>query len=97
VTNAQHFDAFAGNAALAGYDTRVVPGHYYYLKALDLMYAHLKGGAAIPPSQVVRTVPRGGTPGMAPALQISPNLPPIAPSPGADAITFANGTLTVPD
>ena len=45
VTNAQHFDAFIDNAALPGYDTRLVPLHVYFNQALDLMYAHLKTGA----------------------------------------------------
>ena len=64
VTNAQHFDAFL---PLAGYDTRFIPLHVY-LPALNLMYAHLKSGAPLPPSQVVRTTPRGGTPGAAPPI-----------------------------
>ena len=37
VTNAQHLDAFN---AVAGFDTRFVPLHYYLNQALDLMYAH---------------------------------------------------------
>jgi len=44
---------------------------------------------------VVRTVPRGGTPGAAPALT-SANLPPIATSPGANAITAGAGAIDVP-
>lgn len=97
VTNAQHFDAFIGNPALAGYDTRLVPLHRYFNQAMDLMWNHLKSGAAIPPSQVVRTTPRGGTPGAAPAITAA-NVPPIASSPAAaDAIGYANGVLTVPD
>ena len=63
VTNAQHFDAFIDNAALPGYDARLVPLHYYFLQAMDRMYANLTTGAPLPPSQVVRTTPRGGTPG----------------------------------
>ncbi len=97
VTNAQHFDAFVGNALLAGYDTRLVPLHRYFIQAMDLMYANLKNGTAIPPSQVVRTVPRGGTPGAAPAITAA-NVPPVSASPpAADTITFANNTLTIPD
>ncbi|MFP3559899.1 3-hydroxybutyrate oligomer hydrolase family protein, partial [Paraburkholderia sp. SIMBA_049] len=65
VTNGQHFDAFL---PVAGFDTRFVPVHYYNVQALNLMWRHLKNGAALPPSQVIRTVPRGGTPGAAPAL-----------------------------
>jgi len=97
VTNAQHFDSFVGTAALAGYDTRLVPLHRYLIQALDIMYANLKSGTAIPPSQVVRTTPRGGTPGAAPAIT-SANVPGIAASPAAaDAITFSSSTLNIPN
>jgi hydroxybutyrate-dimer hydrolase len=97
VTNAQHFDAFIGTAALAGYDTRLVPLHIYLVRALDLMLAHLRNGTALPPSQVVRTLPRGGTPGAAPAITVA-NVPNIAATPAsADAISFAGSVLTIPD
>ncbi|MDB5779193.1 MAG: putative D--3-hydroxybutyrate oligomer hydrolase lipoprotein transrane, partial [Polaromonas sp.] len=56
VTNAQHFDAFL---AFPGYPERLVPLHRYFIQAMDMMYANLKSGAALPASQVVRTVPRG--------------------------------------
>lgn len=94
VTNAQHFDAFLG---FPGYDTRYIPLHVYFNRALDAMWAHLKAGTALPPSQVVRTTPRGGTPGAAPA-NTAAQLPPIADAPAAgDAITFVGGALRVPD
>jgi hydroxybutyrate-dimer hydrolase len=97
VTNAQHFDSFVGNAALAGYDTRLVPLHRYFLQAMDLVWANLKNGTPLPPSQVVRTVPRGGTPGAAPAITAA-NVPPIAATPAAaDLITFSNNTLDIPN
>jgi hydroxybutyrate-dimer hydrolase len=97
VTNAQHFDSFVGTAAFAGYDTRLVPLHRYFIQAMDIMYANLRNGTAIPPSQVVRTTPRGGTPGAAPAITAS-NVPPIAASPVAgNQITFSNNTLTIPE
>jgi hydroxybutyrate-dimer hydrolase len=97
VINAQHFDTFIGNAALGGYDTRVVPLHRYLIQALDLMYAHLSGGAKLPPSQVVRAVPRGGTPGAAPAITTA-NVPPISlDPPPADLITYSNNTVTIPE
>jgi hydroxybutyrate-dimer hydrolase len=97
VTNAQHFDAFIGNAALPGYDTMFVPLHYYFNQALDLVYAHLTAGGMLPPSQVVRTTPRGGTPGAAPAITRT-NLPSIATNPAAaDLITFSDNTVTIPD
>ncbi len=94
ITNANHFDAFLG---FSGYDTRLIPIHRYHIEAMNLMYAHLKSGAALPPSQVVRTVPRGGSPGAAPAITAA-NVPSIKASPAAaDQITFANNTATIPD
>jgi hydroxybutyrate-dimer hydrolase len=97
VTNAQHFDTFIGNPFLTGYDTRLVPLHPYLLQALDRMFAHLSAGAALPPSQVVRTIPRGGTPGAAPAITPA-NVPPVSlDPPAADQITFSNNQVTIPD
>ncbi|HET7791854.1 MAG TPA: D-(-)-3-hydroxybutyrate oligomer hydrolase [Rhizobacter sp.] len=98
VTNAQHFDGFIGlPAVLPGYDTRYVPLHVYLNRGLDAMYAHLRHGKPLPASQVVRTVPRGGVPGAAPAITEA-NVPPIALRPAlADAITWRAHTLRVPD
>jgi len=94
VTNAQHFDSFL---AFPGYDTRLVPLHRYFIQAMDIMYANLKNGTAIPPSQVVRTTPRGGTPGAAPAITAA-NVPAIAATHvGTNAITFSSNVLTVPE
>ena len=82
---------------LPGYDSRYVPLHVYLNRALDAMYAHLSTGAALPASQVVRTVPRGGKPGSAPALADA-NLPPIAATPAAaDAIVLTPGVISVPE
>ncbi|ALP62147.1 3-hydroxybutyrate oligomer hydrolase family protein [Paraburkholderia caribensis] len=92
VLNGQHFDAFLG---VAGFDTRFIPVHYYNIQALNLMWNHLKGGAALPPSQVIRTVPRGGTAGAAPALTTA-NLPAISMNPGSDAIQVGAGAVNVP-
>jgi hydroxybutyrate-dimer hydrolase len=93
VTNAQHFDAFIAFGALLGYDSRYVPLHVYFVRAMDAMWNHLKSGAALPASQVVRTTPRGEG---APALQAS-NVPAWATTPAAaDAIGFSATTLTVP-
>lgn len=93
VTNAQHFDAFLG---VAGFDSRFVPLHYYNIQALNLMWNHLKSGTPLPPSQVIHTIPRGGTPGAAPQLTTA-NLPSIAASPGVNAITVSNGAVNVPN
>ena len=97
VLNAQHFDAFIDNAALPGYDSLYVPLHYYYIQAMDRMWANLTQNTVLPPSQVVRTTPRGGTPGAAPAITKA-NVPPIATAPlASDAITYSNNTVTIPD
>ncbi|CAG0964979.1 hydroxybutyrate-dimer hydrolase [Burkholderiales bacterium] len=94
VTNANHFDSFL---SLAGYDTRLVPLHGYVFQALNMMYAHLKSGVGLPPSQVVRTTPRGGTPGAAPAITAA-NVPPIAAVPASgNQISFGANTVNVPD
>ena len=98
VTHAQHFDGFIGlPAVLPGYDSRYVPLHVYLNRALDAVYEHLKNGKPLPASQVVRTVPRGGTAGQAPAIT-SANVPDIAtvPTPG-NAIHYSNATVVVPD
>ncbi|NML16338.1 3-hydroxybutyrate oligomer hydrolase family protein [Azohydromonas caseinilytica] len=95
VSNGQHFDGFLG---LAGFDTRYIPLHVYFVDGLNAMYAHLSGGAPLPASQLVRTTPRGGTPGAAPALTRAAHLLPIATVPAAaDAITFDGKVLNVPN
>ncbi|MEO8508679.1 MAG: D-(-)-3-hydroxybutyrate oligomer hydrolase [Betaproteobacteria bacterium] len=97
VTNAQHFDTFIDNAALPGYDSMFVPLHYYFIKAMDAVYANLTNNVPLPPAQVVRTIPRGGTPGSAPAITTA-NVPPISAAPqAANQITFSGNTLTIPD
>ncbi len=98
VTNAQHFDTFIGlPAALPGYDSRYIPLHVYLNRALDAVYDKLKTGKSLPPSQVVRTTPRGGAPGSAPAITAA-HVPAFAATPAAaDAITMSGNTLRVPD
>jgi len=92
VTNAQHFDAFIDS--LPGYNTLYVPLHVYLQRALTAMYDHLKKGTPLPPSQVVRTTPRGaGAPPISPA-----NVPPILANPPAgDLIVMEKRTLVIPD
>jgi hydroxybutyrate-dimer hydrolase len=64
---------------------------------MNLMYEHLRNGAPLPPSQVVRTIPRGGATSPAPAITPA-NVPPIVQSPAAnDRIEFSGRTLHVPD
>jgi hydroxybutyrate-dimer hydrolase len=91
VINAQHFDTFLG---LPGYAERFIPLHVYLIRALNKMYDHLTSGDVLPPSQVVRTVPRGDG---APPI-VAANVPPIAddPLPG-DRILFKKNTLYIPD
>jgi hydroxybutyrate-dimer hydrolase len=94
VTNAQHFDSFN---AFSGFDTRYVPLHTYFVHAMNAMYASLKDGKALPVSQVVRTTPRGGVPGAAPAITAA-NVPGIAATPAvADQIVFSGTSLSVPN
>lgn len=95
VTNAQHLDTIV---SLPGLDSTFVPLHRYFIQALDLMLAHLRTGAPLPPSQVVHTIPRGTLPGAttAPPLTAA-NVPPIAAEPGADAITFVPGAVLIPE
>lgn len=94
VTNAQHFDSFLG---FPGYGNRLVPLHRYFVQALDMMYANLKSGAALPASQVVRTVPRGLTGTAVNPISLA-NVPPIlAVAAATDQITFANNVVTVAD
>lgn len=98
VTNAQHFDTFIGlPTILGGYDSRYIPLHVYLNRSLDAMLAHLRSGVALPPSQVVRTVPRGGTAGSAPAIT-GANVPAWQTSPAAaDAITVSTGSVAIPE
>jgi hydroxybutyrate-dimer hydrolase len=64
---------------------------------MDLMYDHLRHGHALPPSQVVHTVPRGGTPGAAPQITLA-NVPAIADAPSSSAvITFSGGQVHIPN
>ena len=95
VTNAQHFDTLIPQSGL---DTRFVPLHLYFNRSMDAMYDHLTTGTALPPSQVVRTTPRGGTPGAAPAITAA-NVPNFVAAPAAgDRIDFVgSSTLSVPD
>ncbi len=95
VTNAQHFDSLI--TSVAGFDTRYVPMQRYFNQALDAVFANARSNVALPASQVVRTVPRGGSAGAAPAITLA-NTPPIVAAPlAANAITFANSTVSVPE
>ncbi|RFP24452.1 D-(-)-3-hydroxybutyrate oligomer hydrolase [Duganella sp. BJB488] len=89
VTNANHFDSFT-NALPAN----IVPLHVYLFRALDAMLANLRSSATpLPSSQLVRTVPRADN--TTPITVV--NVPPIAATPGANAITVSGTTVDVPN
>lgn len=91
LTNAQHFDAFLG---FPGYAESFIPLHVYLIRALNSMYAHLSDGTPLPPSQVVRGVPRGID---APPITAA-NVPDFSANPSAnDRITLDRTTLHIPD
>ena len=96
VLNAHHLDAFN---VLPDFGALYVPIHYYFEESLDLMWAHMNDDATLPPSQVVRTTPRGkGIDDAVPDLDVASHLPDIAATPEADdAIAFANQELVIPD
>ena len=94
VANAQHFDSFN---AFSGFDIRFVPLHVYFVRAMDAMYANLRNGTALPPSQVVRATPRGGIPGAAAAITAG-NVPAISGTPlVADQIGFVATSINIPN
>jgi hydroxybutyrate-dimer hydrolase len=90
VLNAQHFEVFLGTG---GYNSAFIPLHYYAQQAMNMMWEHLRNNAPLPPSQVVRTTPRGAG---APDLTVAQHLPPISLTPPVgDQITFNAGSRTV--
>lgn len=91
ILNAHHLDVLNGFPGIA---ERYVPLHHYYFQALDLVWAHLTEKRPLPPSQVVRAVPRGD---LATPLSAD-NLPPIRRRPAVqDRIVFAENQLHIPD
>ncbi|MEL6363855.1 MAG: 3-hydroxybutyrate oligomer hydrolase family protein [Pseudomonadota bacterium] len=90
IEHGQHFDAFL---PLPDLSDKFVPMHVHFEAAGDLMLDHLRAGAPLPPSQVVRTTPRAPGAPLADA-----NVPPIAAEPGPESrIDVADGRLSVPD
>ncbi len=100
VLNAHHLDALTILDVLFGADLfadKFVPLHHYLFEALDVMLDHLRSGTPLPPSQVLRTTPRGAD-ALSKVLTVAANLPPIDPAPPAgDRIVFADGVLAIPD
>lgn len=95
VTNAEHLDSLLGTRAFAEH---YVPLVYYYQRAMDLMMEHLRSQQPLPPSQVVHTTPRAvNTSGALEDLVVEGHLPAISATPaGADAISFDQGLLSIP-
>lgn len=95
VVNAHHMDAFN---ALPGFGPLFVPLHRYLIQALELLHDHLAVGAPLPPSQVVRTRPRGADEnGEVPPITLE-NVPPISAEPDSkDRIRIMDEVLHVPD
>ncbi len=91
ILNAHHLDVLNGFPGVAD---RYVPLHHYYFQALDLVWANLTEKQALPPSQVVRTVPRGAI--TTPLVEV--NLPAINPAPDAgDRIVFTDNQVRIPE
>lgn len=89
VSNANHFDAFASVLP-----ANLVPLHVYLFQALDAVYANLKSGAALPGSQVVRTIPRSN----ATQLMTLGNVPAFVQTPAAgNQILISASTVDVPN
>ena len=87
--DANHFDAL-----VTFYPRVLVPIRIYSDRGLDLMWAKLTSGTALPPSQVVRSMARAS----AAATLTAANVPPIAANPAAaDRIAVASGSAAVPD
>ncbi len=104
VLNAHHLDALTILDVLFGvplFSDKLIPLHHYLFQGLDIMFDHLKNGTPLPPSQVVRAVPRGATgPSIddVPPLVEAVNLPAIDPSPDVgDRIVFSDSILRIPD
>jgi hydroxybutyrate-dimer hydrolase len=108
VTTGQHFDAFISSLLVKKFtpatattpakfeDIQFAPLHYYFVLAMDKMFAHLTEGKTLPPSQVVRPTPRGFA--AYDADNVSTLLPPPSNTPAAsDKIVFERGVLSIPE
>jgi hydroxybutyrate-dimer hydrolase len=90
VPHAQHFDGYLG---LPGMGERYVPLNAWLERALESVDANLTQGQALPPSQVVRSSPRGT--GLPPLTET--HLGKLSGSPGTDAVQFDGAHLAVPE
>jgi hydroxybutyrate-dimer hydrolase len=98
VTPGQHWDAFISTFLVDPADggAQWVPLPFYLTRGLDMMLAHLMSDAPLPPSQVVRAMPRGTS--AYTLADVGTRLPLPALEPGDDAITFdpAKRALFIP-
>ncbi|MGO1462398.1 MAG: 3-hydroxybutyrate oligomer hydrolase family protein [Marinobacter sp.] len=91
VLNAHHLDVLN---QFDGVGSRYVPLHHYYFQALDLVWERLTKDTELPPSQVVRAVPRGD---LATPLALT-NLPAVAAQPPEEnLIRLVDSELRIPD
>ena len=88
-----HFDGYLG---LPGMAEAYVPMQAWLCRGLDALLERLRHGTALPPSQVIRSRPRGGAGDGVPPLA-EEHLGRLRADPGDDAIRYADGVLTVPD
>ena len=88
-----HFDAVL---ALPGFASGYVPLQVWMVRGLDLVYERLRRGSALPPSQVLRSSPRALAGGVLAPLG-DEHVGRLRQDPGADAIVYAGGVLSVPD
>lgn len=93
VEHAQHFDAFLMQPV---YAARHVPLMPYFHQALDQVLAHLRGGPAPAPSQVLRSQRRGDASGGGVPALTREHLGAVRSDPGADAIRLEGDRLVVP-
>ncbi|MCP4112789.1 MAG: D-(-)-3-hydroxybutyrate oligomer hydrolase [Desulfobacteraceae bacterium] len=94
VTNAHHLDMLNG---FDGFNSRYVPLNFYFIQALDLLYDHLRKGAPLPDSQLVRTRPRRALEDNSVPEITKENVPVISVSPAeGDKITVEKGIICIP-
>ncbi len=92
VPHAHHLDAMN---ALPGVAAACLPLHPYLMEILDRLYDHLRHGRPLPPSQVVRTTPRGvDEAGNVPPITRR-HIPPLSGTPAETDIIHFNGAELV--
>jgi hydroxybutyrate-dimer hydrolase len=92
----EHGNHFDGFLAVPGFADGYVPMQVWTRRGLEALYERLRHGMALPPSQVIRSRPRGIVAGEVPPLAEA-HVGVLRADPGADAIRFDGGVLTVPD